>query len=146
MREPGSSFAEGRGKDRLSSDRDGEIGSDSRAPMADCVFCGIAAKTIPSRIVVEKDGLVAFHDTKPQAPTHVLIVPKRHIGTLNDLAATDADMVGRLILLGAEVAKDLGLDQSGYRLVFNTGAGAGQTVLHIHLHLLGGRALAWPPG
>jgi histidine triad (HIT) family protein len=114
--------------------------------MADCIFCGIASKKIPSRIVAEKDGLLAFQDTNPQAPTHVLIVPKRHIATLNDLSSGDAELLGRAILFGAELAKSLGFNHSGYRLVFNTGAGAGQSVLHIHLHLLGGRDFSWPPG
>jgi histidine triad (HIT) family protein len=113
--------------------------------MADCVFCDIASKKIPARIAGEKDGLVAFHDTNPQAPIHLLIVPKDHVATVNDLSPGDAERVGRMILFAAELARssDLG---SGYRLVFNAGPGAGQTVFHIHLHLLGGREFSWPPG
>jgi len=115
-----------------------------RSTMAECVFCGIASKMIPSRIAAEKEDLVAFHDTRPQAPTHLLIIPKHHLASLNDLS--DSDLVGRILLFGVELARSLNLQNSGYRLVFNTGPAAGQTVPHIHLHLLGGRALCWPPG
>lgn len=113
--------------------------------MAECVFCGIASKKIPSRIAGEKDDLVAFHDLKPQAPEHLLIVPKRHLASLDEASSGDAELLGRILLFGVELARSLGL-KSGYRLVFNTGPDAGQTVHHIHLHLLGGRDLAWPPG
>jgi histidine triad (HIT) family protein len=114
--------------------------------MADCVFCDIAAKKIPARIAGETEALVAFHDTKPQAPSHLLVVPKRHVAGASDLEPSDADLAGRMVLFAAELAQELGLDRDGYRLVVNNGAAAGQTVAHLHLHLLGGRELAWPPG
>jgi len=114
--------------------------------MAECIFCGIASKKIPARIAAEQEDLVAFHDTNPQAPTHLLIVPKRHVASLNDLSTGDAELAGRILLFGVELARSLNLEKAGYRLVLNTGPDAGQTVPHLHLHLLGGRALAWPPG
>ena len=114
--------------------------------MTTCLFCDIAAKKIPARIAGETEDLVAFHDTKPQAPTHVLIVPKRHLAGAGDLEASDEALAGRVMLFAAKLARDLGVDRSGYRLVVNHGADAGQTVPHLHLHLLGGRELAWPPG
>jgi len=114
--------------------------------MAACIFCDIAAKKIPARIAGETDGLVAFHDTKPQAPSHLLIVPRRHVADVGGLSDTDADLAGRMMIFAADLAHELGLDRSAYRLVVNTGAAAGQTVAHLHLHLLGGRDLGWPPG
>ena len=114
--------------------------------MADCLFCRIAAHEIPAAIVHEGDALIAFKDINPQAPLHVLIVPRRHIASLNDVSSGDAELVGSMIRLGARLAKEAGYDQSGYRTVFNTNSDAGQTVFHIHLHVLGGRPLAWPPG
>lgn len=114
--------------------------------MKECVFCGIASKQIPAKILAEKDELVAFRDSNPQAPTHVLIVPKRHLATLQDISDADAVLPGRMLLFGAELAKSLGVDESGYRLVLNLGPAAGQSVPHIHLHLLGGREFSWPPG
>ena len=114
--------------------------------MAPCIFCDIAAKRISARIAGETDDLVAFHDTHPQAPTHVLIVPRRHVAGAADLAPTDAELAGRMMLFAADLARTLGIDGSGYRLVINNGPGAGQTVAHLHLHLLGGRPLHWPPG
>jgi histidine triad (HIT) family protein len=114
--------------------------------MAACVFCDIAAKKIPSRIAGETDELVAFHDSKPQAPSHVLIVPRRHVAGVGDLGASEGDLAGRMVLFAAELARKLSLDRSGYRLVVNSGPAAGQTVAHLHLHLLGGRDLGWPPG
>ena len=114
--------------------------------MADCLFCKIIARAIPSTVVYEDDRVMAFTDIDPQAPTHVLIVPKRHIATLNDIGTEDDQIVGELIRRAAAIAKERGFSEHGYRTVFNTNRGAGQTVFHIHLHLLGGRPLTWPPG
>lgn len=114
--------------------------------MSDCLFCKIIRRDIPSSIVYEDDAVLAFNDINPQAPTHVLIVPKRHISTLNDLTSADDQLVGEMIRRAAAIAKDRGLSERGFRTVFNTNREAGQTVFHIHLHLLGGRSLAWPPG
>ena len=109
-----------------------------------CLFCRIVRKEIPATIVMENDHIVAFRDIDPKAPTHVLVVPKTHVATLDD--ATDARMLGELQLAAAAVARKEGLVAGGYRTVVNCGAGAGQTVFHVHLHLLGGRKLSWPPG
>ena len=114
--------------------------------MADCLFCRIIAREAPGRIVYEDDRVLAFEDINPQAPTHVLIVPKRHIASLNDLAAEDDGIVGEVVRRAAAIAKERGLSAGGYRVVFNTNRNAGQTVFHIHLHLLGGRSFHWPPG
>ena len=111
-----------------------------------CLFCRIAAGKIPARMVYEDDDLVAFHDMNPQAPTHVLIVPRQHISTLNDLAPGHDRLVGAMQRRAAAIAAELGFAASGYRTVFNCNRDAGQTVFHIHLHLLGGRSLQWPPG
>jgi histidine triad (HIT) family protein len=111
-----------------------------------CLFCKIIAGEIPSKKVFEDDQLYAFEDINPQAPLHALIVPRQHIATLNDLAAKDDDLVGSMIRRAAALAKDRGFDESGYRTVFNCNSQAGQSVFHIHLHVLGGRPLAWPPG
>ena len=109
-----------------------------------CLFCRIARKELPARLAAENDDCVAFHDINPQAPLHVLIVPKAHVSSLNE--ATDAAMLGRLSLVAAEIAKREGYAERGYRTVINTNADAGQTVFHVHLHLLAGRKLGWPPG
>jgi histidine triad (HIT) family protein len=111
-----------------------------------CLFCQIVQREIPASIVYEDDHVLAFNDINPQAPTHVLVIPKRHVATLNDLESSDDGMVGELVRRAAAIAKERGLSASGYRTVFNTHADAGQTVFHIHLHLLGGRRMAWPPG
>ncbi len=113
---------------------------------ADCLFCKIVAHEIPASIVYEDERLVAFNDINPQAPMHVLLVPKAHIATLNDLSAADDRIVGELVRRAAAIAKDRGISAGGYRTVFNTNREAGQTVFHIHLHLLGGRSFHWPPG
>ena len=114
--------------------------------MADCLFCKIVAGQIPGSIVFQNEHVVAFRDITPRAPTHVLIVPKRHIATLNDLTPEDDALVGEVVRAAAAVAKEQGLADRGYRTVFNCNAEAGQTVFHIHLHLLGGRPMSWPPG
>lgn len=115
-------------------------------PDPNCIFCKIAAGDIPSEIVQEDERVVAFRDTNPQAPTHVLVIPRKHVATINDLAQEDAEDVGRLFLVAAEIAKREGIDESGYRVVMNCMEGAGQSVFHIHLHVLGGRRFSWPPG
>ncbi len=114
--------------------------------MSDCIFCKIANGEIPSEFVYEDDEIVAFRDLSPQAPTHVLIIPRRHIETTNDLVEADDNMVGRMIRAAKIIAEQEGFAESGYRTVFNCNADAGQAVFHIHLHLLGGRAMGWPPG
>ena len=114
--------------------------------MADCIFCKIAAGTIPAKLVHQDDTVVAFRDLNPQAPVHVLVIPKKHVATVNDLDASDAELVGKMVLVAQQVAKAEAVAESGYRLVLNTNAQAGQSVFHIPLHLLGGRYLGWPPG
>lgn len=109
-----------------------------------CLFCRIARREVPATLVAETEDCVAFRDINPQAPVHVLVVPREHVTSLND--ATDARLVGRLAIVAAEIARKEGIADSGYRTVINTNADAGQTVSHIHLHLLGGRRLGWPPG
>ena len=113
--------------------------------MADaCLFCRIVAKEIPAKIVAETADCVAFRDVKPQAPVHVLVVPRTHVPSLNEV--TDATIVGKLAQLAKDLAQREGLAERGYRLVINTNADAGQTVFHLHMHLLGGRKMSWPPG
>jgi histidine triad (HIT) family protein len=112
----------------------------------DCLFCKILAKQIPAKVVYEDADCLAFEDINPQAPTHVLVIPRKHIPTVNDLSPEDRTLVGQLFLAAAQIAKDRGHVQAGYRTVMNTNAQAGQTVFHIHLHLLGGRQFGWPPG
>jgi histidine triad (HIT) family protein len=112
----------------------------------DCLFCKIAAKSIPARIVHEDADVVAFEDIQPQASTHVLVVPRKHIPTLNDLAPEDDALLGTVFRAGAAIAKARGVDGSGWRAVMNTNADAHQSVFHIHLHVIGGRKMGWPPG
>jgi histidine triad (HIT) family protein len=114
--------------------------------MQDCLFCKIIAGQIPGSIVYQDDRVVAFRDINAQAPMHVLVVPRRHIATLNDLKADDDGLVGELVRRAAAIAADHGHGERGYRTVFNCNPDAGQTVFHIHLHVLGGRKLGWPPG
>lgn len=114
--------------------------------MADCLFCKIVRREIPGKIVFEDEALLAFEDIDPKAPTHVLVIPKRHIESLNVLEASDDRIVGEIVRRAAAIAKDRGISAGGYRTVFNTNRDAGQTVFHIHLHLLGGRTMTWPPG
>jgi len=113
--------------------------------MTDCLFCRIIAGEIPAKKVFEDQHTFAFEDIHPQAPTHVLVVPKRHIHGLKEASAEDAEIVGRCHLAAAEVARQRGIED-GYRTVLNVGPGAGQSVFHLHVHLLGGRNLGWPPG
>jgi histidine triad (HIT) family protein len=110
------------------------------------LFCKIVRREIPARFVYEDDDLVAFEDIKPEAPTHVLVIPRRHIESLNVLEPVDDRIVGAIVRRAAAIAKDRGIAAGGFRTVFNTNRDAGQTVFHIHLHLIGGRRLAWPPG
>ena len=114
--------------------------------MADCLFCKIINREIPASIVYEDDRVLAFNDIDPQGPTHILVVPKVHIATLNDLQPADDAIVGEVVRRAAAIAKERGIDASGFRTVFNTNRDALQSVFHIHLHLIGGRRLAWPPG
>ncbi len=114
--------------------------------MTDCLFCKIVKREIPGSIVYEDDHVLAFNDINPQAPTHMLLVPKRHIASLNDLTPGDDQIVGELARRAAAIANERGIAAGGYRTVFNTNRDAGQTVFHIHLHLLGGRSMQWPPG
>ncbi|MCG8015832.1 MAG: histidine triad nucleotide-binding protein [Candidatus Thiodiazotropha sp. 'RUGA'] len=114
--------------------------------MSDCLFCKFVSGEIPVEAVYEDDDVLAFRDINPQAPCHVLIIPKKHISTLNDLSGEDAELMGKLYLAAAKVAKQEGIDEAGYRTVMNCNEQAGQTVFHIHLHLLGGRRMNWPPG
>jgi histidine triad (HIT) family protein len=114
--------------------------------MSEDLFLKIIRREIPADIVLETDEVLAFRDVNPQAPTHVLIIPKTHIRTINDIESDHADLVGKLFLAAKEVARAEGLAEEGYRVVMNCNESAGQTVFHIHLHLLGGRALSWPPG
>jgi histidine triad (HIT) family protein len=114
--------------------------------MDDCIFCKIAARQAKSSIVYEDDEIVAFEDIRPQAPVHLLIIPRRHMVSLNDAHAEDAAVLGRMHLVAAQLAKERGLATRGYRTLINNGAGAGQSVFHIHIHVLGGRVFHWPPG
>ena len=113
--------------------------------MSDCLFCRIVRKEIPASVVYEDDDLLAFNDINAQAPLHVLVIPKRHIATLNDLSPQDDALAGQMIRRAAAIARDKGYADRGFRTVFNTNAEAGQTVFHIHLHVLAGRGLTWPP-
>ena len=106
-----------------------------------CVFCQIASHTHPAKIYTEDKEIVVFQDTKPVAPVHILIIPKKHIDSINSLSESDAELIGKLVLMGKRMSKVFKVDQSGYRLVFNTGLHAGQSVFHVHLHLIGGRHL-----
>ncbi len=112
--------------------------------MSDCLFCKIGQGEVPADIVSEDDRFVAFRDIDPQAPTHILVIPREHIASLNNVA--DAELVGNLVLFARDVAGNEGIHDAGYRVVLNTNSDGGQTVFHIHAHLLGGRALGWPPG
>lgn len=114
--------------------------------MSDCIFCKIVAGDIPAEKLLQNDDIVVFRDLNPQAPTHLLAIPKQHIASINEMDEGDVAVAGKLFLAAKEVAAIEGLSESGYRVVMNCGKGAGQTVFHMHLHILGGRALSWPPG
>ena len=112
----------------------------------DCLFCKISRGEIPSTIVLEDPEIIAFKDIRPQAPTHILIIPRQHIATINDTDSKDEQLLGRMILTAKKLARTMQLSDAGYRLVFNVNSGGGQEVYHIHLHLIGGRQMTWPPG
>jgi len=111
-----------------------------------CIFCKIAAREIPAEILHESDRVVAFRDTDPKAPTHVLLIPKEHIASIADIEDRHGDMLADIAQAAAHLARTEGIDDSGWRLVTNVGRGAGQSVFHLHFHLLGGRPMTWPPG
>ena len=115
--------------------------------MADCIFCKIANKEIPSTVVYEDDQVIAFKDLEPQAPVHVLVIPKKHVASIAALKAEDKELAGHILCeVIPEIAKEQGIADSGFRVVANTGTEGGQTVNHLHFHLLGGRSMQWPPG
>ncbi len=114
--------------------------------MAECIFCKIASGEIPADIVDQDELLVAFRDINPQAPTHIQIIPRRHIESIASLQDSDAELIGRLFCKARDIARREEIEEPGYRMVVNNGVGAGQSVFHVHLHLLGGRPLSWPPG
>jgi histidine triad (HIT) family protein len=114
--------------------------------MPDCLFCKIASGEIPAKIIHQDEFVVAFEDINPQAPHHKIIIPRKHIATLNDLKEEDANLVGKMMLSATSLAKSLNIADPGYRVLMNCNAGGGQTVFHIHMHLLGGRQMTWPPG
>jgi histidine triad (HIT) family protein len=113
---------------------------------ADCLFCRIVAREIPAEVVHETEETLAFRDINPQAPTHIVVIPKAHFPDVASLATADPALAGAVLRSAAEIAQAEGIDSSGYRMVFNTGSGAGQTVFHVHCHLVGGRPMSWPPG
>ena len=112
----------------------------------DCIFCKVVAGEIPADIIYSDDRAVAFRDINPQAPVHALVIPREHLDSLDDASGRDEPTLGHLLRVAARVANEQGLSESGYRTVINTGAGAGQSVFHLHLHVVGGRPLHWPPG
>jgi len=112
----------------------------------DCIFCRIVKKEIPAKIVFENNKILAFEDVKPQAPEHILLIPKHHIEKTSDLTEANIHMIGELILAAKKIARERGVEDSGYRIVLNCNKDAGQEVFHLHLHLLGGRKFSWPPG
>ena len=114
--------------------------------MTDCLFCKMVSRQISPDVVLENDHVLAFRDINPQAPTHVLVIPKQHMATLNEAQPDDVRLLGELLLAAKQVAQQEGLSERGYRTVFNCNRDAGQTVFHVHMHVLGGRAMGWPPG
>ncbi len=119
-------------------------GGRSVGSAASCIFCKVAAGEIPATVVKRADGLLAFKDIKPQAPTHLLVIPTEHVASLNDVR--DAALLGRMLGFARDLARDVGIADPGYRVVVNTNSDGGQTVGHVHLHVLGGRPMRWPPG
>ena len=115
-------------------------------PHSECLFCRIATGEIPAEVVKAKPDWVAFRDINPQAPTHILIIPRTHVASVTELEEAQTGELGKLFLAAKELARDEGIEETGYRMVVNAGADAGQTVFHIHMHLLGGRGMGWPPG
>ena len=111
-----------------------------------CLFCKIVQKEVPAKVLFENDELLAFSDIKPVAPTHALVIPRRHIESLNHASPDDAALLGRLLLAAQRVAREAGIDKAGWRAVVNNGENAGQSVFHVHVHVLGGRPMAWPSG
>ena len=114
--------------------------------LMNCLFCNISHGEIPATIIFEDEDILAFHDIRPQAPIHILVIPKKHIATINDLTIEEEQLIGKMVLTAKNLAHSEGISQTGYRLVFNVNSGGGQEVYHIHLHLLGGRQMTWPPG
>ena len=114
--------------------------------MNDCLFCKMIAGKIPVQFIYADDDMIALNDINPQAPLHALVIPRRHIPTLNDVRSEDASLLGKMLLAAKRIANEAGVAEAGYRTVFNCNAQAGQTLFHLHLHVLGGRALCWPPG
>ena len=114
--------------------------------MEDCIFCKIVGKEIPSELIYEDQQILAFNDNNPQAPVHILIIPKEHFTSLNDIPEEKKDILSHILLKARQIARNIGIDENGYRIVLNTARDSGQEVLHIHFHLLGGRRMTWPPG
>ncbi len=114
--------------------------------LADCIFCKIIKGEIPSEKVYENENVIAFKDINPAAPVHILIIPRKHISSINDIEEMDSNIIGEIFLAAKEIARQLGIAEDGYRVVSNCGEKAGQTVMHLHYHLIGGRSLTWPPG
>jgi histidine triad (HIT) family protein len=114
--------------------------------MSDCLFCKIIRKEIPARIVYEDEEMLAFDDIRPQAPVHTLIIPREHLSTLKEISENQAALLGKILIKARDIAVKKGIDESGFRIVLNTGPDSGQEVFHLHFHLLGGRRLGWPPG
>lgn len=119
---------------------------DDPSSRADCLFCRIVRGELPSRTVLDDDAVLAFHDIAPRSPTHILVIPKTHIGSAADLTEADGPLLGLLFAAAARIAREQGIADDGYRIVSNVGRWGGQTVDHLHLHLMGGRAFGWPPG
>ena len=118
----------------------------SKTPQDDCIFCRIAAEDPSGRLLYEDERVVAFGDINPQAPVHILVIPRKHIVSLAEATEEDEGLLGHLLLVGAEMARKVGIAEDGFRTVINTGEVGGQTVFHIHVHILGGRPMRWPPG
>ncbi len=114
--------------------------------MTECLFCKIIGGEVPSTIIYSDDDIVAIEDINPQAPTHVLVLPRKHIPTTLDIGDDDLELMGRCLAASNQIAREKGIDGSGFRIVLNSGADAGQSVYHIHFHLIGGRPMMWPPG